>query len=114
MSLSDRSWTLLINGEVACVFGLAGMGYSGMLLGVGAPWALTADLAASHPRQVYEASREVLAHFRTLYPTLCNAIHSRNDRALRWARKVGFRVSEVGVPLGYDGELFHPILMGER
>jgi hypothetical protein len=107
---SDYAWTMTIDGEVAACFGIVA---SNIISGIGSPWALTADIVDRYPREFYEASTRVLSYFRLLYPTLFNAIHSRNTRSLQWARRVGFTVSEIAMPFGYNGELFHPILMGE-
>lgn len=108
MAVSVDSWTLLIDGQVAAVFGVA---EGSLLSGLAHPWALTSDLIAKHPRVAYQVSLVVLDYLREKYPFLVNAIDARNTKALAWARKVGFKVPDEPTALGSAGEPFHPILM---
>lgn len=105
---SRDAWALTANGETLAVFGLA---TADLLSGVGVPWALTGEALDRYPIAAVDASRRILAYFLELYPILVNVIHERNGRALRWARRVGFKVAQEPAPIGHSAELFYPIVM---
>jgi hypothetical protein len=105
---SDAAWALLIEDEVAVLFGVAP---ADMIAGVGVVWALTADAVDKHPRIWHRVAKEVLPYFLTQYPVLINMVHASNTRSLRWLKKMGFKVAPSPIHAGPVGEPFHPIML---
>lgn len=87
MMASELSRVLLIQGEVAAVFGVRVLES-----GVAQPWALTTDTVERFPVSFVRASRQVLRELVTRYPVLVQCIDDRYKAALRWVELLGFRV----------------------
>lgn len=89
IEVSTEAWSCYFGGEIACIFGVAPVNLSSGLV---SPWALTGEAVDKYPVLFYRTSRHVLAWLRKQYPAMTNRIDARNDKALRWARRVGFEV----------------------
>lgn len=106
-AVSNETWTLRINGEVAAMFGVAP--YSDdALTPVGIVWALTTKIVDRFPVTFYRLSRMVVKDLYNRHGTLINYVDARYAQALSWVRRIGFDV-QPAVPFGQNGELFHPI-----
>ena len=101
---SVNAWTCFFGTEIAACFGIASLS---MLDGVGVPWALTGEVVDKHPILFYRTSKEVLAWMRQQYPTMVNRIDSRNLKAIRWARRVGFEVKGPDSVINKHGIPYH-------
>lgn len=88
---SDEAWTALFDGQVACMWGVAEVPGSSALTGrVGAVWLLTSDLVERYPKTFWRACRGELARLFERWAVLVNAIDARHEKAVRWARRLGF------------------------
>lgn len=101
-------WTATINGQVACIFGVAPLSLLG---GLGAPWMLGTVLLDRHPRALMTHCRPYLNRMREVFPRLVNFVDARNERSIRWLKALGFRFHEAA-PHGPFGLPFHRFEMG--
>lgn len=101
--------TALIDGEVACIFGVAPLG--GMLGRTGAPWMLGTHLLDRHPGALMRHCRRYVADMLALYPRLVNFVDARNVRSIRWLKRLGFTFHPAA-PYGEAGLPFHRFEMG--
>lgn len=99
---SEVAATALFNGEVACMWGVVPLRESVIAGRIGAGWLLTSDLVERHPREFWRGCRRELLRLFGLYDQLINAIDARHVQALRWGRRLGFRLEEPTV-FGSDG-----------
>lgn len=103
IQVSTDAWAGLVDGEVMCVFGVAP--YS-MLTGTGVPWMVGSTLIDRHASRFAMRCRPVVNRMLDDYPHLVNYVDSRNRRAIRWLRWLGFEVGEPE-PYGWQGIPFH-------
>ena len=94
----------LVNGAVACMFGIA---QPTVLSDVGYPWLLGSDLIVEHARSFLRLSRAWVQERREGYSALANFVDVRNTEAVRWLKWLGFKMDEP-VPFGPDQLPFHP------
>lgn len=96
-SLHDSVWAVstLINGEFACIHGLAPI--DGLLGSRASPWMLGTPVIDKHPSVLVRASvwyRDVMLG---QYPHLLNFVDARNTRSIRWLRRLGFTIHPAHV-----------------
>lgn len=111
VACSDIAKAALFDGQVAALFGVATLQLESVLLGprIGSIWMLTSDLVERYPKAFHRAARRELdALHASGWPLLVNAIDARHEQALRWARRIGFRVGDP-IPYGVEKLPFHPI-----
>lgn len=102
--------TALIDGEVACIFGVAPL--AGLLGDVGAPWMLGTTVLDRHPGALMRRCRGYVAEMAARYPRLVNFVDVRNTRSVRWLKRLGF-VFHPAAPYGAAGLPFHRFEMGD-
>lgn len=100
---STEAWTLEIDGEVACSWGVVPMDG---LPGVGVVWLLTTSVVDRHALTFWRLSRLVVAELLGRWVLLVNAIDARHTKAIRWAKRLGFALEEAK-PYGIAGLPFH-------
>lgn len=105
VKMSAWSKTALVDGEVACIFGVAPYGGS-LLTDTGVPWMLGTELVVRHQRSFMRHAPGYIAQMLRTYPHLFNAVHARNVRAVRWLRRAGFVLADAA-PHGPFREPFH-------
>jgi len=104
---SDWTNTILIDGRVAAIFGVARFGT--MLDPRGIPWALGTDLVPQNRRALARLARVYIRAMLRDYPHLVNAVHARNTVAVRWLKRSGFVFGPAHtLP---NGETFHTFEM---
>lgn len=103
-----KAW--LINGQVAAIWGVAEYPEAP---GVGAAWLLTSDLVEQYPQAFMRLCRRELATMLGQWAGLVNAIDARYERAIEWAKRLGFHVHPAE-PFGASGLLFHQISIGRN
>jgi hypothetical protein len=103
LKVSTYAWAGLIDGEVACIFGVAS---PSVLSGEGVPWMVGSDLLDLHAHAFLRRSRRVVSHMLSLYDHLENYVDSRNTRAVHWLRWLGFTL-HAPEPHGPQGVPFH-------
>lgn len=94
----------LINGELACVFGVAPL--RGLLGKQAAPWMLGTPLIDKHPSVLISESRKYAARMLSQYPHLLNCVDARNKRSIRWLKWLGFTIHPAN-PYGAAQLPFH-------
>lgn len=89
-SVASSEWcrTALVDGELACIFGLARGG--SLLSPFGVPWMLGTDLVPKHRRVLARLAPAYIREMLRTYPHLANTVHARNTVAVRWLKRVGF------------------------
>lgn len=105
---SVLSWTGLINGQVACIFGVVPLS---MLAGQGGPWMLGTPLIDRHRRALIRHSRPYIARMQAVFPNLVNIVDARNVKSIAWLKRMGFAI-HAAQPIGVAGLPFHFFTMG--
>jgi hypothetical protein len=99
-------WSLafLVNGELACVIGLAPL--DGLLGRRAAPWMMGTDVLDRHPGALMKVCPRYIAGMLSTYPHLLNFVDARNTRSVRWLKRLGFTLFPA-VPYGAAQLPFH-------
>ncbi len=111
LAASELAGALLVDGEVAALYGVAPVRET--ILGppvAGSIWLLGSDALGRHRREFLRRSRLVVAEALERYPLLFNFVDARYTAALRWAAWLGFEVLPAQ-PHGVAGLPFHRIVM---
>lgn len=99
---------LRVRGEMLALFGVRGVR---ALPGSGLIWMLSTRAMALHEREVKRAvmlaCMDYVSDCAKRYDLLFNAVYAKNDKALRFVRRLGFTVGE---PVTVRGAVFHPIV----
>jgi hypothetical protein len=103
---SRLCWSVLEDGELLCIFGVAPLRPQLLLEHVGVPWFLGTEAVARHRRTLTVAPPAYIARMLEAYPRLLNFVHAENHQAIRWLRRLNFMVSPAE-PFGPNGALFH-------
>ena len=106
---SDWCLTALIDGRVACIFGVASM--ATLLDPRGIPWMLGTDLVPVHRRAFVRLAPHYIRRMLQDYPHLVNVVHARNTLAVRWLQRAGFALRPAHL---HNGEPFHVFEMTRR
>ena len=104
VKISVLCWTGLVDGKVACIFGVSPpslMGDQGIV------WMLGTPLIAKNARAFIRNSRTYIAQMLRAYPHLYNFVHVPNTRAIGWLKRMGFTVYNDPVVTA-TGEQFYP------
>lgn len=107
LGVSSYARTLLIDGEVAAMWGVAP---ANVLTGLGSAWLLTTDIIDRHRRLFVRLSRLEVKRLLQMYSTIFQFVDARYRAALRWAEAIGFTVGPPH-PLRPGGPLFCLIAM---
>jgi len=102
-ALGGNTWALRIGGEVAAIFGVT---VASSLGGTASAWMITSRAVERHPVTFWKLCRSELPKLLERFGSLWNFIDARHTRALRWARRLGFQISEPQ-PYGALGLPFH-------
>lgn len=106
--LSAECYTVL--DEDRDMIGIAGIIPGTVLSGSASPWLLTTNKAMKYPREIVILTRKAVREWNKDYSYLINFIDARYDRAVKWAKAVGFTVNDPS-PYGPMGMPFHKIEM---
>lgn len=95
------STTVLIDGEVAAVFGVA----RETLLGEVKIWMITTDLIEKHPIEFLRNSRRFTKSLFSAYGPLVGMVDSDFEKSRRWLRWIGFEEVRKGdfIVMRYSG-----------
>lgn len=105
---SDWAFAVFVDGELACIFGVAPL--RGARRRCGVPWMLGTSVVRRRRRVLARLAKTYIDRMLLAYPRLFNAVHARNEAAVRWLRAAGFTVHEP-LPHSKTGEPFHPFEM---
>lgn len=102
--LSSHVWVWADeNNRPLAVFGAAPVS---LLDGIGSPWLLGTEGMFEHPRTLVADGRRYLQRMQAIYSELFNYVDARNDRSIRWLKRIGFTVQPAR-PYGAMGLPFH-------
>jgi hypothetical protein len=95
LEISAVARTALFDGEVACMWGVVTLRRSSLVGSVGAAWLLTSDLVERYPKVFWRGCKAELPLLFESWDLLVNAIDARHEKAIRWARRLGFPLAEA-------------------
>jgi len=78
--------TILLDGKVACIFGVAPVN---IVAGIGAVWALGTEHGQPRAGALTHLSRPYIAEMLAHFPLLINMVHAENTGSRRWLKKLG-------------------------
>lgn len=104
IAISALCWAVRIDGEPACLLGVAPM--AGLFGETGVPWLLGTELVTRHRRAFIRTSTAYIARMHSAFSHLLNFVHAENEHSVRWLKFAGFTIHPP-VPFGVKGELFH-------
>lgn len=99
LRFSTHAWAGLIDGEVACIFGVAPIN---LLARRGSPWLLGTDLVTQHATAFLRRNRGYIRIMMAVYNQLENHVDVRNTASIQWLKWLGFRFDEPA-PYGHLG-----------
>ena len=105
LAASDRAWIGWIDDDVAAIFGVVP---ASLLSDTGAPWMIGGLGIDRHPLAFLRRSRAVIDEMQRGYDLLRGYVRSGHQRALAWARWLGFEVL-APIEAGARRRLVHPI-----
>jgi hypothetical protein len=110
LRVSSFARSVFYDGKLSFMFGVAPL--YGSMLGVraGAPWTLTSDLVAKHPKIYVQVTRELLPLLFKDYDVLINFVDARYRASIRWLEVLGFHIGKP-VEYGENKELFCPFIL---
>jgi|HubBroStandDraft_4_1064222.scaffolds.fasta_scaffold367026_2 hypothetical protein len=108
LARSSSAWAWVIDGEVACMFGVVEYG---MLDITGYPWFLTTPLVDQHAKQFARACKTLLPELLARHPRLVGMVEARYTLSVRWLQWLGAKMSEPE-PWGIAGELWMHFELG--
>jgi len=103
-SASTQCFSLVVNGQVACIFGVAP---ASLLGSVGVPWMIGTSLVEKHPLLFLRKCQKSVLAMSDSYATLINYVDARNVMAIHWLSWLGFHVFEDAEQHGPFNMPFH-------
>lgn len=107
--ISKHRWAAEINGELALIGGVCEVS---LLCGVGSPWLLGTRVLDAHRKSLTKIAVQYRDIARTLFPYLINYVDARNDKSIRWLKRIGFTVAEHPIPYGIKKMPFYKFELG--
>jgi hypothetical protein len=107
---STVAWSWVIDGEVACMFGVVRYGLFG---DVCYPWFLTTPLVEVHARQFARACKTILPELLCLFPKMEGMVDARYNLSIRWLRWLGAEI-DAPIPWGVEKKPFCKFYLGDR
>lgn len=92
--VSEKIWAGMVDGEIACLWGLAPPSF---LADNAYLWLLTTDLVENHKFLFVRHSQRWMEQVRKTYPLITGHTEASNLSAIAWIRWLG---GEYGPPLG--------------
>jgi len=106
---SASAWSWVIDGEVACMFGIV---TTGALTIESYPWFLTTPLVEQHSRAFARACKTLLPELLARHPRLIGLVDARYALSVRWLEWLGARLGPPQ-PWGVAREPFRYFELGE-
>lgn len=100
--LSDKAQKIVCGDEVLAVFGDAKHGTA-----IGVPWLISTVHVDKHVREFLRVTREAVDEMLTRHEELMNFVDVRNERAIRWLKRLGFEFHDA-MPYGPNQMPFYP------
>lgn len=109
LSRSDSAWSWIVDGQVACMFGIV---RSHNLFDLASyPWFFSTHLVETHAIPFARGCKGLLPELLVHHPRLSGMVDSRHKLSVRWLRWLGARVSEPE-PWGVARVPFHHFEIG--
>ena len=108
IELSNSATVMVLNGEIAGVYGLVHDKNGGSV-----PWFLGTDVVSKYPRLFVRHCKEIVEMMSKVSPYLVNFVYEKSTESIKFLKVVGFTVEETPMPVGADGELFHRFSRGK-
>lgn len=110
LSRSSVAWAWIIDGEVACMFGVIA---PSLVDATSYPWFLTTPLVEKHSRAFARACRTLLPELLAHHPRMVGMVDARYLMSIRWLGWLGARIA-APAPWGVTGALFCQFVLGEE
>lgn len=110
-TVSELTWTGLLDGKPVMMFGAGG--YSLMEPLKGSPWLLGTNDIIRVKTAVLRNTKKYVGLMRDRFPILENFVHAENKVSIQWLKWSGFEIEDPR-PLGPDKELFHRFTLREE
>lgn len=94
------AWAVYLGPDLLCVFGIRTFPS-----GWDSPWLLSTSHLERYPFTFWRASRVVMGTLRSQHPQMVQMIYAKYKAALRWAKRLGFKVGSPE-PFGPAKEFF--------
>lgn len=94
---SEESCVLLIDGELACAWGVVRSPFGLGSVADGVVWMLSTNVVEKKPKAFWQMSKRVLPELVGRWGMLVNAIDVRHEKAIRWGKRLGFRFTKVAI-----------------
>lgn len=91
MTMSDRTYVGLVDGEIVCVWGVM---RQTMLSDRGYLWLITTDVAEAHKFLIIRYSQRLIEVLLQRYTILCGECLVSDQRARKWMRLLGATFSQ--------------------
>lgn len=101
-----NAWTVRLDGEIMGIWGVV---VKSVLTGEVIPWLLTSSVVDRHPKTFYKICKNAVWALRHMYDSMENRIDARHEMAIRWAKRLGFRVEPRPSAFGAFGAPFFKI-----
>ena len=105
---SISAWSWLVDGEVACMFGVRS---PTLLDGTSYPWFISTALVETHARQFARACKALLPELLAAHPRLSGMVDARYTLSVRWLEWLGATISSPE-PWGVSGVPFRRFTLG--
>lgn len=102
---STESHAVYFNDELACIWGVMPCDAGQTGVRVGTAWLLTSDLVERYAKAFWRLCLGLVPPLLERWDVLFNFIDARHEKAVRWAKRLGFRV-ETPAPYGVAGMPF--------
>lgn len=101
--MSSHVWTFarVADNTPISIFGVAPMAEH-----IGSPWMLGTEELYDHPRDLVVLGRRYIQLMTGAYPVLINYVDARNEKSVRWLKRMGFQFGDPE-PLGPYRIPFH-------
>ncbi len=103
-SVEMSTWAIAVffDDQLACIWGVAPLPDGSVNARVGAVWMLTSPVVERYAKTFWRLCCWAVRLLTEEWDVLVNAIDVRHSKALRWARRLGFRL-EAPAPFGAAG-----------
>jgi hypothetical protein len=107
VTMSSHVWAFV---RVADNMPISLFGVAPMADHIGSPWMLGTEELYEHPRELVVFGRRYISLMTGAYPVLLNYVDARNEKSVRWLKRMGFQFADPE-PLGPYGIPFHRFQM---
>ena len=89
LELSDRAWSVFINGELAGIVGVRSLCALGS---VGEPWLCTTSAVSRYPKTFLSLAKAWVISLGNRYSRLVGTVDSRYTKSVKWLTHMGFTI----------------------